>query len=428
MSTFTFDDHQPILYALILWIVTRLWMSPAMVAIVQIIGLSSAVGYAFYRLEKIGVPKQWIVVAVFAAAVLPANAFFMVTLWKDVLYAILYVWLTVFMLELYISKGMWIIQKKNMVLLAGVIIFVTLLRYNGFIEMTLLLFSLFLFYKRFWRRWIIIGVVAFSVMTTANYTFDQFLPKTENPMRKTTEGAFARILEARIKAHIYSGTELQQRERSLLSKTMPSLAVLKRYNCHVSLPPNFYHSDMLFDPDNRDELVSTYLAFATRSPWVEVRHQICNLSILWRVYPREGETKELVPVKVRSWSNELIYQVTPALAELHGISQESKRPQLARSLGEYMGDMVRDDSLHVALWRVAPFAYIIVIGLVFRAVAYDKDIRVLVLGSPAIAHLAIFTFGNLYEDFRFHYMILPIACILWPLLFLRGRIHKPDEE
>jgi len=428
VTRFEFEPRNPIFHTLLEWLVTRLWMSPAAVASAQILGLSLSVGYALYRFEAAGIPKLLICATALISALVPPLDFFMVTLWKDVSFAIVYIWFTIVMFELYYSKGLWITKVRNMVMFGSLITLASLLRYNGLIEMIVLVIFLVLMYKKFWKRWVLVGILAFTVMSAANFAFEHYLPQLPNARGRSIRGATERIIEHRIRAHIFSGSEIQQKERDLLSYGLPSLAVFKAYNCHISLPPEFDYSDMLFDSTNTDELISAYLSFAAQSPWVEVRHQICNLSILWRVFPRSDETKELVPVKVRSGSRELVYQVTPRRAELAGVSQDSKIPALAFILGEYITQMAKDKSINVAPWRIAPYAYLIMIGLVFRVVVYEKDFRFLVLGGPVIVHLGIFTFGNLFEDFRYNFMIIPIASILWPLLFMRGRISVNSKK
>jgi hypothetical protein len=425
---FEFDAWHPIFHTLLNWLITRVWMSPAAVASAQILSLSLAVGYALYRFEKAGVPKLAVGAAAIISAFVPANAFYMVTLWKDVLYTIIYIWLTVFMLEIYYSRGQWITEVKNLILLGTMLACAGLTRHNGFIEMTILVIFLVVLYKRNWRRWMITGILATSLFAIANYAFEQYLPKPTATPGTSTQGAFAGIIEHHIRAHIYSGTEMEQTERSLLSQTMPTLALLDSYSCHTSLQTDFYYAAGLYDKNNMDELIRAYLAIISRSPWIEVRHQTCNLSGIWRVFPRADETKYLSPIRVHPSSDELIYHMTPDLAKLAGITQDSKIPILARTFGEYIAKMTKDNSLFVAPWRVAPYLYIVLIGMFFRVLVYEKEWRVLVLGGPIIAHLVLFAFVSVFDDFRFHYMILPIACITWPLLFLRGSIPRPARN
>jgi hypothetical protein len=430
ITEFEFDLATPIFHTLLNWLITRVWMSPAAVGIAQILGLSLTTGYALYRLEKAGLPKFVLTTAAVIAALVPPNAFYVVTLSKDIPYAITFLWITVFMFEIYYSNGRWIMNNKNIILLGFTITCAILLRYNGLFEMIALIFFLIIVYRNYWRRWVLIGVSAVVLMSFANFSFDRYLPKPAVFHGKATEGAGARIIEHRVRAHIYSGTEIQRAEQDLLSRALPTMAVFDKYNCHNSLGYRYfyYYKSMLFDPENLDELVRAYFPLIFRSPWVEVRHQICNLSIFFRVYPRAEEFQQLVPIRIHPQSGELIYQVTPALAELVGVSQDSKIPTLARILGEYVTKTNRSRSLFSAPWRAAPYIYVIIVGLIFRGLIYERDWRFLIIGVAVFAHLAVFTFGNLFSIFRYHYIILPIACILWPLLFLRGRIHPWDYE
>jgi hypothetical protein len=430
IKAFEFDLQNPIFHTLLNWLITRVWVNPAAVVIAQILGLSLTTGYVLYRLEKAGVPKLTIAIAAVIAAFVPPNEFYVVMLCKDVPYAITCLWVTVLLFEIFYSNGQWIMNNLNMTLLGLTITGAILLRYNGLFEMIVLMVLLLVVYRNYWRRWMVVGLSSVALMTFANFAFDQYLPKPAVFHEKAAEGAVARMIEHRVRAHIYSGTEIQQPERNNLSKVLPSMAIFDTYNCHDSpLYQEYYASaSMLLDPQNLDELIRAYVPLVFRSPLVEVRHQICNLSIFFRVLPRTNEFQELVPVRINAESGKLIYQVTPALAALAGVSQDSKIPPLARILGEYMSKVERDKSLTVAPWRAASYIFAILIGLGFHGLIYEKDWRFLIIGGVVLAHLAVFAFGNVFSIFRFHLMILPIACVLWPLLFLRGRIRACDEE
>jgi hypothetical protein len=423
VTAFEFDLANPIFHTLLNWLITRVWLSPAAVVTAQILGLSLTAGYALYRLEKAGLPKFVIATAAVIAALVPPNAFYVVMLCKDIPYAITFLWLTVFMFEIFYSNGRWIMNNKNTLILGITVTCAALLRYNGLFEMIALIILLLVIYRKTWRRWILISVSAVILMSFANFSFDRYLPKPAVFHGKSIEGAGARIIDHRIRAHIYSGTEIQQSERDLLSTALPSMAIFDKYNCHDAPFYQLSYDALLIDPENLDELMRGYLPLIFRSPWVEVRHQICNLSLFYRVYPQADEFQELVPIRIHPESGELIYQVTPEYAQLVGVSQDSKIPSLARVLGEYVTKMVRDKSLLSAPWRVAPYIYIIIVGLIFRGSIYERNWRFLIIGGPVLVHLAVFTFGNLFSILRFHYIIIPVASILWPVLFLRGRIQ-----
>lgn len=55
--TESFNDAHPIVHTLFIWLFTRLWLSPAIIAIIQLILMSLLMGYSVYYLEKLGLKK-----------------------------------------------------------------------------------------------------------------------------------------------------------------------------------------------------------------------------------------------------------------------------------------------------------------------------------------------------------------------------------
>jgi hypothetical protein len=100
-----YSDWHPVFYGLLVWAVTRLWYSPAAVILAQGLGFALLVGMAATKLERICSPWLVILLMVLFYALFPLFGFYTVSLWKDIVYAILLFWLTLIVLEIVITDG-----------------------------------------------------------------------------------------------------------------------------------------------------------------------------------------------------------------------------------------------------------------------------------------------------------------------------------
>ena len=58
-----FVDSHPAFHTLIIWLLTRVWLHPAVISSAQIIGLGTLTAFIFHRFEKLGVPRKILAIA-----------------------------------------------------------------------------------------------------------------------------------------------------------------------------------------------------------------------------------------------------------------------------------------------------------------------------------------------------------------------------
>ena len=61
MTTGRYCDHHPIFHTLTNWLITRLWLSPSTVALVQLLTLAILAAWIIHRLRQWGMPR-WLAV------------------------------------------------------------------------------------------------------------------------------------------------------------------------------------------------------------------------------------------------------------------------------------------------------------------------------------------------------------------------------
>ncbi len=214
--TLTFSDHHPVFHTLTILLAARIWDSPAASIIFQIIYLGLVFGWGMGNLVKRGLPEKaaWAVAIVFA--LLPANIFFPVTLWKDVPYAASLFWFTLVLVEIYFSRGSWLTHPANMAALIISGLLSSLFRHNGW-PVVLLSCLVLLWFERRHFRWVLPGMAAIFLLrlliTGPLYTALQVPP---TPAMLT----YNRLLY-NIAAHLSTGGDLKPDDQAVLLRLAP---------------------------------------------------------------------------------------------------------------------------------------------------------------------------------------------------------------
>jgi len=125
------SDWHPAFHTLTLWFLTRLWFSPAVVNIVQILLLGILLGWGFSLVDEYGTPRWAIYLGVIFLAFSPGVALILLNPWKDVAYSICMVALAIFIFLTVQSAGAWLKNTSSWIAIALIVSLVSLYRHNG---------------------------------------------------------------------------------------------------------------------------------------------------------------------------------------------------------------------------------------------------------------------------------------------------------
>ncbi|MFI5075764.1 MAG: hypothetical protein ACHQRO_00400, partial [Vicinamibacteria bacterium] len=121
--------HSP-LQTILHWLLTRLWLSPAIIVMAQIAALSAAYAMVAAECAARNAPRWLLVATTLLVAALPANGFIVVTLWKDVPYSIALLTITALTLRLARSGGRFT-GRFDVVVMAIALTAAATFRHNG---------------------------------------------------------------------------------------------------------------------------------------------------------------------------------------------------------------------------------------------------------------------------------------------------------
>ena len=303
LVSFKFTDAHPVFHTLMLWLITRVWDSPAAVVIFQILVLSISVAWGINLLDKEGLPRwaSWLIS--FSFALSPVNGDLVISIWKDIPYSTLLFLLWLMVLNIVFSKGMWLAKPFSWLWLAFIGLGVAIIRHNG-LPVPIITFLILIVVYRTWWKQILGALILFlglwAVIRGPIYGFLQV---------DRSFGSVQQILIHHIAAHVVKGGPLTIKENELANMILP--LDQWQYNCCSNVATmrakdfsDFKNSQL----SNQFNELSTELAI--KEPGVEFAHQACVSSPAWEI-PSMCKYDFIISAESRYWvaANDLnIYQ------------------------------------------------------------------------------------------------------------------------
>ncbi len=391
MLSFQFDDIHPVLYTILLWALTRVWYSPASVAIFQIAFLSFSIAWGVKVLDENGLPRwaSWLVVGLFALS--PINGELVITLWKDIPYAAAFLLLSVLALKIVFSNGEWLNHKTTPIIISVVSLFVILMRHNGFPVPLILIFSLFLLYRNHWKALLQALVLTIGVWMIIQFPLFTILKVERN------NGIKQHIFLHHIAAHISNGGALSRPEQIILDQIIP----LENWSydcCTVNRTIQSIGFSEEKADENKKAIQKIAASLALKEPKIDIDHMLCSSSIIWSI-PAKCEARMFLPISKHQW----IAKTIP----IASIKENSKLPILVPWLVNLLIEIKENPDFSL---MITPALYLL-IGLyciVFSAIRL-KELRILLFGVPTITQTAVLLVVNISNEFRYQYPIYLIA-------------------
>ncbi len=260
-------NWHPAFHTFTLWLLTRVWFSPAAAAIPQILLLGGLAGWGLALIEARGAPRLLTWGVALFLALNPANGLLLLTPLKDVAYSLALLALSLLAFKV-VSEGGKPLQKPLNWALLGVLAALTALyRHNGWpVALGVLLF-VFAACRVYWRQMLAalaVGAALWGGVTGPLYwavgvnTTDLNFGK---PQPLSTNIAYLII------THMRSGTPFQPEERALYERFVSPEA---------EVDPNALAA-------NLKEITRLALRLAVRNPAVTVRYYLSRSAFIFQV-------------------------------------------------------------------------------------------------------------------------------------------------
>lgn len=398
-----YSDWHPVSHTLVIWLTTRLWNSPAAFVILQIFALSLTVSWGLSGLKKIGLTSfgAWFTSGLFAIS--PVNSTFVITLWKDVLYSVSFLLLTIIILLMVITRGKWINSNLSWIGLGFVCAFVTLFRHNGFpVALTTLVLLIIIFRKLYFKKLLFALLIYLSIWFGVRGPLYSIL-KVDSPDYVTPT-----LLIHHIGAHLNSGTYFTEQELTFLN-SLRTVDDKWGYSCYF-VDPTIFNSkfNWYLAKENKQQIQSIFLRTLLINPRVNLRHMLCSSSLVWRItQPTDG------PLNTFSiWRDTEIHSIIPNKLDLETKSRLS-------SMVPYLFNWIASTVRFALVWRPAIYLYLALLLSIILSLRFHNW-RYLLVPVPVIVQSAILMLVNSGQDVRYQYGVYLVGLFLLSTTFLSG--------
>lgn len=404
LTTGRLVDNHPAFHTMLNWLITRIWLSPAMIVMVQIISFATVFGLTMVELVRWSVPR-WVLLFITVVFALSAfNGTIVITLWKDVAYGIAMLGAFCCLLAIARTNGTWINAPRHIALVSIPLIGIALFRHNGLpVVIGILVLLGLLFSRRYWRPLMLLAVVVASCVVLVKFPLYRALDVA--PISPVV--AIASRMH-QIAGLVHDDVVLTNDQRQVLESVMPINVWKSTYNCY-SLNPTFYNDsiDFVYVRSHLNDIHRTWLALASANPLTVAKHQFCLNSLVWRIDPGDA------PLYMHHWgidNNDM------------GLKSQSFWPFGQMVLNAYLDiyDSVRFQGI---TWRPAFFLYLTLFCSLIAAVRLQRRL-LLAVALPSLLNSLILLALIPAQDARYQFPVYAIGLIAPSLLFL----HLPASH
>jgi hypothetical protein len=379
------NNTHPVFHTLSMWLVTRIWFSPAAVVIAQILFLSLSVAWGIRLLEEHNLPPwaAWFLAAVFALA--PLNANMVVVLWKDIPYSTSLFLFSLMILKIALTQGEWLEKRLSWVWLGLVGLCVASFRHNGLPIPFFTLPVLMLVFRKWWKP-LLGGLALMSLM----YVLIQgpFYKSLNIGQRQI--GFVQEIMLHHIAAHIANGQPLSTADQALADSIFPRNGW--DYSSCTALSLQFSPGySKLESAVQGPAIQKLFLNLAFKEPAIEVEHLAGISSIVWRS-PGFCGANTLVPINETKWIGGL---------GVRYYQENSLIPWLEKPFADFL-IAVRDNPDLTLLIAPAVYLWLGIYATAILAIR-KRDWRVLLYIFPIVIQSVILALINVSDNYRYYF-------------------------
>jgi hypothetical protein len=399
MVTGCYTDLAPAFHTMTNWLITRIWLSPAAVALAQLLSLSLVVAWSLKRLRQWGMPRGLAWTTCGALALLPATGILAITLWKDIPYSICMLVLSLWVMEMIHSRGAWLSRRCSWILLGVVLALAALYRHNGLpvaLGMPVLLAAA---YYRYWRRLALALAMAGAVIWGVRGPLYRKLGIASG------QDVFqVALCIQHVAAHTASGAPLTPDEQVLLHGLYP----LK----DGKWPYSPYHIDGGMNIDllnfwrkwdaKKKDLTALAIRLFWRRPAVNLRHVLLSSSYIWGI---AGPGDVSYYTVAFAGGPPLQYQVLRRVQDNGQAVVEWVEPRLL--LPRIVGKTFRHQWL---FWRPAIYLYLILLSAGI-AMLRSRSPRYGLILLPLLLHSGFLPAVCLSQEFRFQFPVYLVSVL-----------------
>lgn len=405
IHTLDFNNWHPVIYTWFMLLVTKIWFSPAMVVISQIIIVSLVFGYGLYRFECSGLSKKimWIFAGIIA--IYPTYGIFISALWKDIFYSASILLLTIILFTIFSTNGKWLSSPLHIGLISVTGLAAMFMRSNGLPIYFLVILLLCLAYRKYITRLALsLGIVLVAYFIISGPVYEAFDVESGDP------NEILAIPTQQIARVVTESGELNAEQSSYIYSILPKDKWIEYYDPYLNDPIKFsaeYDRSVIFDDFSNYLII--WSTIVKDNFGITVNAFLKQTSLVWQVNePAEGYTN-LYPGGIYSLNTFKLEQ-EPISNSLH----DNLFAFLTRT----------EIYLKELIWRPATYMFTI---LIFGFVGVLKNgKRFLLLLLPVFLNIGTVFAGIPAQDFRYLLANSFVLFILFLAMLMSGKDSKGD--
>lgn len=404
------NNLHPAIHTILEWLLTRIWFTPAVISLFQVLFASLVFGYGLSSIHKVSQLPGYIFVLVgFLLSVNPLVGVMDVTLWKDIIYSVLVLLLSIFMFNVLSSDSEWLDKPSHFILVGFTLAGIWLFRFNGFPIVIASLIVTGLIYKKHFKYLVYAALICgASIIFITGPVYTWF--KVDRATRFNYGIGFIHP----VVAYVNSQTglpNLTDHEKWYLNYIYP-LNKPWSYSCYDASVFFFEGTNFYAVINDPLTMVKIFARLAIRDPKIAINHYICLSSFVWQPNQPKNVYLEMI-----IFDNYNLDQTPDWKKYADVVTAKSLLPGVRGSIREIVESSWTKD-VHRILWRPALYMYIFIASLVFMAfrTGYKKW---LLLAVPLISQSIGIMFTAQLQAVRYEYPIYLIAMIFTiPLLII----------
>jgi hypothetical protein len=410
------DDWHPVAHTLLQYLLTRIWNSPAIIAIFQVLSMTLAWSCAMVYFERKGIPRPVLFSITCAFSLLPHNGVQLITLVKDELFTIFTFVLAFLLGVIWVSKGGWLDRRGNQVLLGVFLALPFLFRHNGLLALLMTPLALLLFYRQRWKAILAASLIATVIIVGVRDVLAFGILKA----KKNTDAVLYVVPIQHISAVGYRGGIYSPEEEAVLVQIAPIDVWQHAYNPYDAdyIPK---HWGVLLDAQiydkierNKTGLMRTFFDLFLKYPGVVIRSELDLMNPIWAIAFIEKEPAWFYKYSTHSWP-------PPDGFDTALFAQPNLASPIKAVLDWYL-DASNQPATAPFFWRGGIYFFLTLALLVINL--FTRGSSVLILFIPSLANILSLFLTMPMQNFRYLYPY--VACV--PLLFLFCMLRSQPQD
>ena len=407
--TLLFSDHHPIMHTLFEKVLLFFINNVMFITIMQVLIYVYVVARWGEILVNSGLNKKFVFIVIFIITILPSTLTLVITLWKDILFSIGLLWLSLLLAE-YLAENRKLINNVRYwleVLLAC--LFVGTFRHNGLLIIFGLLLILIIFYlvNKIRYTFKLTGLfISCIVIVLGCKTF------ALRNLNVLPNGSLASIIPIHGIAYgIYMDEDLPVEVMSYMDEFFPIELLKEKYYAYSANTYMFDSEAVKFGTmdklrnSNIPEVIGLYLKTFVKNPYFLIKDRLYGTDTLWNVFSGEG-------------SYQYIYDFNIPQNKL-GISRFINNLQIIFSQYADFGML-----LAPVVYRVGLCLDILLI--VFYLVVKKKRYHLFLVSLPLVLNVVSLMLSMAWQDFRYVWFVQLIVPFL--VLYYFTKQEKSNEK